>query len=106
MARSCLNGYCRRTPSLGSAGDARSARWSRHYRSPASLARWCACLSLAGRPVSFRTTDVFLRTFGLTSLAELPPLHEDDVTPMMTERTLAGELAAQAQPGETDGGAE
>ena len=63
-------------------------------------------LDLPGRPVSFRTTDVFLRTFGLTSLAELPPLHEDDVTPMMTERTLAGELAAQAQPGETDGGAE
>lgn len=63
-------------------------------------------LDLPGHPVSFRTTDVFLRTFGLTSLAELPPLHEDDVTPMMTERTLAGELAAQAQPGETDGGAE
>ena len=63
-------------------------------------------LDLPGRPVSFRTTDVFLRTFGLTSLAELPPLHEDDVTPMMTERTLAGELAAQAQPGETDGGAD
>ncbi len=34
-------------------------------------------LDLPGRPVSFRTTDVFLRTFGLTSLAELPPLHDD-----------------------------
>ena len=33
-------------------------------------------LELPGHPVSFRTTDVFLRTFGLTSLSELPPLHE------------------------------
>ena len=35
-------------------------------------------LDLPGRPVAFRTTDVFLRTFGLKSLVELPPLHEDD----------------------------
>ena len=35
-------------------------------------------LDLPGRPVSFRTTDVFLRTFGLKSLLDLPPLHEDD----------------------------
>ena len=34
-------------------------------------------LDLPGRPVSFRTTDVFLRTFGLSSLAQLPALHED-----------------------------
>lgn len=34
-------------------------------------------LDLPGRPVSFRTTDVFLRTFGLTSLQDLPPLRED-----------------------------
>ena len=32
-------------------------------------------LDLPGRPVSFRTTDVFLRTFGLSSLADLPPVH-------------------------------
>lgn len=35
-------------------------------------------LDLPGKPISFRTTDVFLRTFGLKSLADLPPLHEDD----------------------------
>lgn len=35
-------------------------------------------LDLPGRPVPFRTTDVFLRTFGLKSLLDLPPLHEDD----------------------------
>lgn len=34
-------------------------------------------LDLPGRPVSFRTTDAFLRTFGLTSLAQLPPIHGD-----------------------------
>ena len=33
----------------------------------------------AGRldPVSFRTTDVFLRCFGLSSLADLPPVRGD-----------------------------
>lgn len=35
-------------------------------------------LDLPGRPVSFRTTDVFLRTFGISSLSQLPPLHGDD----------------------------
>ncbi len=34
-------------------------------------------LDLPGRPVAFATTDTFLRTFGLASLAGLPPLHED-----------------------------
>lgn len=36
-------------------------------------------LDLPGRPVSFRTTDAFLRTFGLKSLAQLPPLHGDEL---------------------------
>ena len=31
--------------------------------------------SVPGRPVSFRTTDTFLRVFGLSSLADLPPVH-------------------------------
>ncbi len=35
-------------------------------------------LDLPGRPVAFRTTDVFLRAFGLQSLAQLPALHADD----------------------------
>ena len=33
-------------------------------------------LDLPGRPVSFRTTDTFLRVFGLSSLADLPPVHQ------------------------------
>lgn len=36
-------------------------------------------LDLPGHPVSFRTTDVFLRAFGLATLEQLPPLHEDAV---------------------------
>ena len=36
-------------------------------------------LNLPGHPISFRTTDVFLRTFGLQGLAQLPPLHGDDL---------------------------
>lgn len=35
-------------------------------------------LDLPGRPVSFRTTDAFLRTFGIENLSQLPPLHGDD----------------------------
>ena len=34
-------------------------------------------LDLPGKPVAFRVTDTFLRVFGLGSLADLPPLHDD-----------------------------
>lgn len=34
-------------------------------------------LDLPGKPVAFRVTDTFLRVFGLNSLVDLPPLHED-----------------------------
>lgn len=34
-------------------------------------------LDLPGRPVAFRVTDTFLRVFGLSSLNDLPPLHDD-----------------------------
>ena len=36
-------------------------------------------LDLPGRPVSFRTTDTFLRVFGLSSLADLPPVHGTEI---------------------------
>lgn len=38
----------------------------------------CGKLSVPGRPALFRTTKLFLRSFGLTSLEELPPLPESD----------------------------
>ena len=36
----------------------------------------CGRLEVPGRPALFRTTDVFLRTMGVSSLTELPPLPE------------------------------
>ncbi len=42
-------------------------------------------LDLPGRPVSFRTTDAFLRSFGLSSLADLPPIHPQDESSGNTE---------------------
>ncbi|MBS5149950.1 MAG: SMC-Scp complex subunit ScpB [Butyricicoccus pullicaecorum] len=36
----------------------------------------CGHLDVPGRPVLFRTTDIFLRTFGISALAELPELPE------------------------------
>ena len=35
-------------------------------------------LDLPGRPVAFRTTDVFLRCFGLSGLDDLPPIHSSE----------------------------
>ncbi len=34
----------------------------------------CGRLDVPGRPTVFRTTDAFLRTMGISSIAELPPL--------------------------------
>lgn len=42
-------------------------------------------LDLPGRPVAFQTTDTFLRVFGLGSLQDLPPLHDE-----VTESPAAG----------------
>ena len=35
-------------------------------------------LDLPGRPVAFRTTEVFLRCFGLSSLDDLAPIHSSE----------------------------
>ena len=48
-------------------------------------------LDLPGRPVAFRVTDTFLRVFGLGSLNDLPPLHDDT----MPEDTPAGDTAPE-----------
>lgn len=40
-------------------------------------------LDLPGHPVSFRTTDLFLRTFGISGLSELPPLHGESPRPLL-----------------------
>lgn len=45
-------------------------------------------LDVPGHPVAYKTTDTFLRSFGLSSLDELPPLYrEEDVqTSMLDEK--------------------
>lgn len=35
-------------------------------------------LDLPGKPVAFQVTDTFLRVFGLGSLNDLPPLHDEE----------------------------
>ncbi len=45
-------------------------------------------LELPGRPLLYGTTPVFLRSFGLESLADLPPLPEEEQQRIMTEPTL------------------
>ncbi|MCL1830159.1 MAG: SMC-Scp complex subunit ScpB [Oscillospiraceae bacterium] len=44
-------------------------------------------LNLPGRPISFRTTDVFLRSFGMNSLEELPPARDqaEQLSDMMVQ---------------------
>ena len=57
-------------------------------------------LDLPGRPISFATTDTFLRCFGLSSLADLPPLHEQedllpDALPAEEEELTLEELQSE-----------
>ena len=56
----------------------------------------CGRLSVPGRPILYRTTDLFLRSFGLNSLDDLPPLPgEDGGTP--AEEHPAGEQLLMAE---------
>ena len=55
-------------------------------------------LDLPGRPISFRTTDVFLRTFGLESLSQLPPLHGDEL-PLEQVAENGGQLPDEGPAG-------
>ena len=40
----------------------------------------CGRLNVPGRPILYRTTPAFLRTFGLSSLSELPEIEKIDLT--------------------------
>lgn len=50
----------------------------------------CGRLDVPGRPAVFRTTDVFLRTMGISSLDELPPL--PDMTDTESMEKLQSEI--------------
>lgn len=61
-------------------------------------------LDLPGRPLSFATTDVFLRTFGLTSLEELPPLHQhqQEISPNEPQQREFSDLLEEELPPEDE----
>ncbi len=59
-------------------------------------------LDLPGRPISYRTTDTFLRCFGLSRIEELPPLPDregqldfDELEEMAKEKELEYPESAQ-----------
>ena len=73
----------------------------------------CGRLSVPGRPILYRTTRTFLRSFGLSSLEDLPELpsaspEDGQITMEMQanlERLKAEQEAAEAQTeGESSGG--
>ena len=63
------------------------------------LVEFCGNLQVPGRPALFRTTKVFLRTFGLTALEELPPLPEaeEDGAQIQLKEAIAAIQEQEAQ---------
>ena len=55
-------------------------------------------LELPGRPIAYKTTDAFLRSFQISSISELPPLPEQEA--QMTIDEVIG--LAEEDIGETD----
>ena len=61
-------------------------------------------LELPGRPLLYGTTADFLRCFGISSLAELPPLPQKDTNGVLVEPTLEEIIEAnEAQLGSETG---
>ena len=55
-------------------------------------------LDVPGKPIVYRTTPVFLRTFGLSSVADLPPLSGKTGDPLVDDQlplNLSGESAEE-----------
>ena len=52
-------------------------------------------LPVPGRPKLYKTTKVFLRTFGLESLEQLPPLGDDSIRAVVpeTDAEVNGQVA-------------
>ena len=60
----------------------------------------CGHLETVGRPTLYRTTDLFLRTMGVSSLEELPPLPEvtgSDAVLQLQQKVDALKAAEEAQ---------
>lgn len=69
------------------------------------LVEQCGRLSVPGRPVLYRTTTAFLRTFGVTSLSELPPLPESELEngeQMVIKEAVLSEIADKLSDGQQE----
>lgn len=55
-------------------------------------------LNVPGRPILYRTTPDFLRTFGISSLEELPPIDKVDFSEPIAETTEQSDGEAANQP--------
>lgn len=51
----------------------------------------CGYMDVPGRPRLFRTTDAFLRTFGITTLGELPDIGEPDADMLKGQMRIGDE---------------
>ena len=58
-------------------------------------------LELPGRPLLYGTTAGFLRSFGMESLGDLPPLPEEEQQRIMTEPTL-DDVIRESEQGESE----
>lgn len=52
-------------------------------------------LDLPGRPIAYRTSEVFLRSFGMQNLEELPPLPDEDGQVHISDVTASAEQHAE-----------
>lgn len=66
------------------------------------LIETCGKLEAPGRPALFRTTDVFLRTMGVSALSELPPLPETSGGEGMDKLQEAIDRLSQTEPDASD----
>lgn len=58
-------------------------------------------LNVPGRPILYRTTPDFLRTFGISSLEELPPIEKVDFSEPIVEQ-IPGQEQIEEMPAETN----
>ena len=66
-----------------------------------NLIESCGRLAVPGRPIIYRTTSVFLRTFGLESLRELPELPQIENSADSREGIQSAILELQAKDAES-----
>jgi segregation and condensation protein B len=64
-----------------------------------TLVESCGRLDAPGRPMLYRTTESFLRCFGLQSLADLPHINQDELRAF---KAMMNNAAAGESPPDSD----